>query len=78
MGKGELLMAQVKEVIEWLSKLDPKETIALTGWWNQADVESNNNVKLSDNQWDAIVDMHESNIERHIDDVVSEVLEEGY
>ena len=71
-------MAQVKEVIEWLSKLDPEETIALTGWWNRYDVESNNNVKLTDNQWDAIVDMHESDIERHIDDVVSEVLEEGY
>ncbi|CAB4123787.1 hypothetical protein UFOVP46_94 [uncultured Caudovirales phage] len=71
-------MAQVQEVIEWLSKLDPEETIALTGWWIKSDVEHNNDIKLSDDQWDAIVDMHESNIERHIDDVVAEVLEEGH
>lgn len=67
-------MAQVKEVIEWLSKRDPEETIALTGWWYKSDVENNNEVELTDEQWQTIVWGHEENIERHIDEVVTEVL----
>jgi hypothetical protein len=67
-------MAQVKEVIEWLSKRDPEETIALTGWWYKSDVENNNEVELTDEQWQTIVWGHEENIERHIDEVVAEVL----
>jgi hypothetical protein len=69
-------MAQVKEVIEWLSKRDPEEVIALTGWWYKSDVENNNDVVLTDDQWDDIVWNHEDNTERHIDEAVREVLEE--
>lgn len=69
-------MATVKEVIEMLSHLDPNETIALTGWWVKSDVESNNGVKLSEDQWQEIVDSHEDNTEIHIDEIVSNLLEE--
>jgi hypothetical protein len=74
MGRGEL-MAKVSEVIEWLSKCEPDEEIALTGWWYKSDVENNNDVELTDEQWLTIVNRHEDNTERHIDEVVSEVLE---
>jgi hypothetical protein len=69
-------MATVKEVIQMLSHLDPEETIALTGWWVKSDVESNNGVKLSEDQWQEIVDSHEDNTEIHIDEIVSNLLEE--
>lgn len=68
-------MAKVSEVIEWLSKCEPDEEIALTGWWYKSDVENNNDVELTDEQWLTIVNRHEDNTERHIDEVVSEVLE---
>jgi hypothetical protein len=69
-------MATVKEVVEMLSHLDPNETIALTGWWVKSDVEQNNGVKLSEDQWQEIVDSHEDNTEIHIDEIVSNLLEE--
>jgi hypothetical protein len=68
-------MAKVSEVIHWLSQREPDEEIALTGWWYKSDVENNNDVELTDEQWLTIVNGHEDNIERHIDEVVSEVLE---
>jgi hypothetical protein len=69
-------MATVKEVVEMLSHLDPNETIALTGWWVKSDVEQNNGVKLSEDQWQEIVDSHEDNTEIHIDEIVSNLLRE--
>jgi hypothetical protein len=69
------LMAKVSEVIEWLSQREPDEEIALTGWWYKDDVENNNEVELTDDQWLTVVSRHENNTERDIDDVVSEVLE---
>ena len=69
-------MAKVSEVIEWLSKCEPDEEIALTGWWYKSDVENNNDVELTDDEWLTIVSGHEDNTERHIDEVVSEVV--GY
>ena len=68
-------MAKVSEVIDWLSKRESDEEIALTGWWYKSDVENNNDVELTDEQWLTIVNRHEDNTERHIDEVVSEVLE---
>jgi len=70
-------MAKVQEVIKWLSNLNPEETIALTGWWVQSDVEHNNGVTLTDDQWDAIAEKHENDTLRHIDEVVEEVLKEN-
>jgi len=67
-------MAKVQEVINWLSKRDPEEVIALTGWWYQSDIENNNEVELTEDQWETIVDRHESDIQRDIDEIVSEVL----
>lgn len=69
-------MAKVKEVIEWLSKRDPEEVIALTGWWYQSDVENNNDIELTDDQWETICLRHEDNTEIHIDQIVSNLLEE--
>ena len=69
-------MAKVKEVIGWLSKLDPEDTIALTGWWERSDVEEHNRIKFTDEQWDTIVERHEDNTEVHIDEIVSSVIEE--
>ena len=66
-------MAKVKEVIDWLSKRDPEEVIALTGWWYQSDIENNNEVELTEEQWETIVDKHERDINRDIDDIVMEV-----
>jgi hypothetical protein len=67
-------MTQVSKAIEYLSKLDPNEEIALTGWWVRADVEHNNNIKLTDEQWETICWKHEDNIEVHIDEIVELVL----
>ena len=67
-------MAQVKDVIKWLSERDPEEVIALTGWWYQSDVESNNDITLTDDQWNVIVEKHEDNTEVHIDEIVEVVL----
>jgi len=69
-------MTAVSKVIEYLSKLDPNEEIALTGWWVRSDVEYNNNIKLTDDQWDEICWKHEDNIEVHIDEIVDMVLRE--
>ena len=69
-------MAQVKEVIKWLSALDPEEVIALTGWWVQSDVEDFVDQKFTEDQWLAISDHHESNTEVPIDRAVYEALEE--
>ena len=67
-------MATVKEVIEQLSKRDADEVIALTGWWYKSDVENNHDVVLTEDQWSDIVDKHEDDTERHIDEAVEEVL----
>lgn len=69
-------MATVKEAIKMLSHLDPNETIALTGWWVKSDVESNNGIKLTDEQWETITLRHEDNTEIHIDEIVTNLLEE--
>lgn len=69
-------MAKVSDVIRWLSQHEPDEEIALTGWWYKSDVENNNEVELSDDEWLVIVNGHENNTERHIDEVVSEVVGE--
>jgi hypothetical protein len=70
-------MAKVKDAIKWLSEYDGEEEIALTGWWVKSDVENNNDVKLTDDQWSDIVAKHEDNIEVHIDEMVQEVLNNG-
>jgi hypothetical protein len=61
---------QVNKVIEMLSKLDPDEEIAFTGYWVRSDVEHNNDIKFTDDEWQVIVDKHERNTALHIDDVV--------
>jgi hypothetical protein len=70
-------MAKVSEVIKMLSNLDPNEEIALTGWWQRSDVEDNNGVKFTDDQWNEIVWAHEDNTEIHIDEIVENLLEEN-
>jgi hypothetical protein len=70
-------MTKVKEVIQWLSEYDQEEEIALTGWWVKSDIENNNDVVLTDDQWLDIVAKHEDNIEVHIDEMVQEVLNNG-
>lgn len=70
-------MAKVSEVIKMLSNLDPDEEIALTGWWVKSDVEYNNGVTFTDDQWNDIVFGHENNTEIHINEVVENVLEEN-
>lgn len=69
-------MTTVAKAIEYLSKLDPNEEIAFTGYWVKSDVEENNNIKLTDDQWATICDRHEDNIEVHIDEIVAVVLRE--
>lgn len=69
-------MTQVSKAIEMLSKLDPNEEIAFTGYWVKSHVEKNNNIKLTDEQWETICWKHEDNIEVHIDEIVEEVLRE--
>jgi hypothetical protein len=69
-------MAKVKEVISWLSERDPEEVIALTGWWYKSDVESNNELVLTDDQWQFITDRHEENTEVDISSFVLEALEQ--
>jgi len=69
-------MTTVAKAIEYLSKLDPNEEIAFTGYWVKSDVEENNNIKLTDDQWATICDKHEDNIEVHIDEIVALVLRE--
>lgn len=72
--KQNTKMTTVAKAIEYLSKLDPNEEIAFTGYWVKSDVEENNNIKLTDDQWATICDKHEDNIEVHIDDIVALVL----
>lgn len=67
-------MAQVKEVIEWLSKRDPEEVIALAGYWYRSDVEHNNELELTDEQWDTIVDRFERDVAQNIDDITFDVV----
>jgi hypothetical protein len=69
-------MAQVKDVIKWLSERDPEEVIALTGWWYQSDVENNIDTTLTEEQWLEIVDKHEDNTEIHISEVAYMVVGE--
>jgi len=69
-------MTAVSKALEMLSKLDPNEEIALTGWWVRSDVEYNNNIKLTDDQWATICAKHEDNIEIHIDEIVAMFLRE--
>lgn len=68
---------EVKKAIEYLSKLDPNEEIAFTGYWVKSDVEEINDVKLTDDQWVEICQKHENNIEVHINEIVDEVLGEN-
>lgn len=56
-------MAKVSQVIEWLTERDPEETIALQGWWYKSDVENNHDVKLTDEQWEYIVNRFEKDTE---------------
>jgi hypothetical protein len=67
-------MALVREILDWLEQYDPEENLALTGWWRQSDVENNNDVELTKEQWDAIVIEHENDTMRDIDDVVWELV----
>lgn len=67
---------QVKKIIELLSKHDPNEELAFTGYWTKRHVEFNNDVELTDDQWNVICAKHEDNIEIHIDEIVSLVLRE--
>jgi hypothetical protein len=69
-------MTTVRKAIEMLSDLDPDEEIAFTGWWNKSDVENNNDIELTDDEWDDICRLHEDDIMSHIDDKVAEVLED--
>jgi hypothetical protein len=69
-------MTTPAQAIEYLSKLDPNEEIAFTGYWVKSDVEENNNIKLTDDQWATICAKHEDNIEVHIDEIVATVLGE--
>jgi hypothetical protein len=69
-------MTTPAKAIEYLSKLDPNEEIAFTGYWVKSDVEENNNIKLSDDVWAIICARHEDNIEVHIDEIVEQVLRE--
>lgn len=67
---------EVKKAIEMLSKLDPNEEIAFTGYWVRSDVEHNNDIKFTDDEWYTICQKHERNTEIHIDDVVTLLLRE--
>jgi len=69
-------MTAVSKALEMLSKLDPNEEIALTGWWVRADVEHNNDITFSDDEWETICWKHEDNIEIHIDEIVAMFLRE--
>ena len=69
-------MTAVSKAIEMLSKLDPNEEIALTGWWVRSDVEYNNDITFTDDEWATICMKHEDNIEIHIDEVVAMFLRE--
>jgi hypothetical protein len=69
-------MTAVSKAIEMLSKLDPNEEIALTGWWVRSDVEHNNDIKFTDDEWETICWKHEDNIEIHIDEIVAMFLRE--
>jgi hypothetical protein len=67
---------QVSKAIEMLSKLNPNEEIAFTGYWVKSDVERNNDITFTDDEWETICWRHEDNIEIHIDEVVSMFLRE--
>jgi hypothetical protein len=67
---------QVSKAIEMLSKLNPNEEIAFTGYWVRSDVEQNNGITFTDDEWDGICSKHEDNIEIHIDEIVSMFFEE--
>jgi hypothetical protein len=69
-------MTKVSKAIEYLSKLDPNEEIALTGWWTRSDVEENNELDLTDEQWETICVRHEKDPELDIDYIVQIVLRE--
>lgn len=66
----------VKDVVRWLSAYDQEENIALVGWWTKGDVEDNNGVKFTDEQWDEIVQRQEDETLTHIDVFVEQVMEE--
>jgi hypothetical protein len=68
-------MAQVKEVIKWLSALDPEEVIALSGWWIQSDVENLVDQKFTEEEWIWITDYHERDTTQPIEYAVAEVME---
>jgi hypothetical protein len=59
-----------------LSKLNPNEEIAFTGYWVRSDVEENNGITFTDDEWETICWKHEDNIEIHIDNIVSMFFEE--
>jgi hypothetical protein len=67
---------QVSKAIEMLSKLNPNEEIAFTGYWVRSDVEKNTGITFTDDEWNAICSKHEDNIEIHIDQIVFMFFEE--
>jgi hypothetical protein len=69
-------MAKVKDIIATLSQRDPEEVVALEGWWYKSDVENNNEVELTPEQWQFIVERFEDNTHIHISNFVSEALNE--
>jgi hypothetical protein len=73
-NEREEKMTKVSDAIKMLEDYSPDEEIALTGWWLRSDIENNNDVVLTDDQWDEIVAAHEDNTEVHIDEIVWEVL----
>jgi hypothetical protein len=64
----------VKDVVRWLSAYDQDEVIALVGWWTKGDVEDNNDVKFTDEQWDEVVQRQEDETLTHIDVFVEQVM----
>jgi hypothetical protein len=67
-------MTTAREAIKMLSDLDPDEEIAFTGWWSKDDVENNNDVELTDDEWYDICLKHEKDPMAHIDTQVFEVV----
>lgn len=66
----------VKDVVRWLSAYDQDEVIALVGWWTKGDVEDNNHVKFTDEQWEEVVQRQEDETLTHIDVFVEQVMGE--
>lgn len=63
---------KVREIKELLNAYDDNEELALTGWWSQSLVQTNNDVRFTKEQWIKIVELHEDGL--NIDEAVTEVL----